>query len=81
MTVVAINIDPRYPLKQWTDFWKSTGAGDVLLAQDTNSTTVTDYRLLVLGTEVIVDGDGLVVFRSDGPTGYERLRAAVERAL
>ncbi len=81
VNVVAVNIDPRYPLEQWTDFWKSTGAGDVLWAQDTNSTTVTDYRLVTLGTEVIVDGDGLVVFRSDGPSGYERLRSAVEQAL
>ncbi len=81
MTVVAVNIDPRYPLERWTDFWKSTGAGDVLLAQDTNSTTVTDYRLLALGTEVIVGRDGLVAFRSDGPAGYQRLRSAVEQAL
>ena len=81
MTVVAVNIDPRYPLERWTAFWKTTGAGDVILAQDTSSTTVTDYRLVALGTEVIVDRNGLVAFRSDGPAGYDRLRSAVEQAL
>ena len=81
MTVVAVNIDPRYPLEQWTAFWKSTGAQGVLLAQDTNGTTVQDYQLVALGTEVVVDRDGLMAFRSDGPAGYQRLRAAVEQAL
>ena len=81
MNVVAINFDPRYSLDTWQRFWKTTGAGDVILAQDTSSTTVTDYRLVVLGTEVVVDRDGLVAFRSDGPAGYERLRSAVDQAL
>ena len=79
--MLAVNIDPRYPLEQWTAFWNTTGAGDVTLAQDTSSTTVTDYRLVALGTEVVIDRDGLVAFRSDSPAGYERLRSAVEQAL
>ena len=37
--VVAINIEPRYPLEAWKSFWKSTGAGDVLWGQDTDATT------------------------------------------
>ena len=79
--MVAVNIEPRYSLNDWAAFWKSTGAGDVLWAQDTNGTTVQDYRLVALGTEVIVDGDGRVAFRSDGAAGYDRLRSAVEQAL
>ena len=51
------------------------------MAQDTNSTTPRDYELVALGTEVVVDRDGLVAFRSDGPAGYERLRSAVDQAL
>ena len=81
MNVVAINFDPRYSLDAWQRFWKTTGAGDVILAQDTDGTTAQDYRLVALGTEVIVDRDGLVAFRSDGPAGYQRLRSAVEQAL
>ncbi len=81
MNVVAINFDPRYSLDTWQRFWKSTGAGDVIVAQDTNSTTPRDYELVALGTEVVVDRDGLVAFRSDGPAGYQRLRSAVDQAL
>ena len=81
MHVVAINFDPRYSLDTWQRFWKTTGAGDVILARDTNGTTAQDYRLVALGTEVIADRYGLVAFRSDGPAGYQRLRSAVEQAL
>ena len=81
MNVVAINFDPRYSLDTWERFWETTGAGDVIVAQDTNSTTPRDYELVALGTEVVVDREGVVVFRSDGPAGYERLRSAVDQAL
>ena len=81
MKVVAVNIEPRSPLEEWVSFWKSTGAGDVLWGQDTNGSTVKDYRLLALGTEIIVDRQGQVAFRSDGAVGYKRLRSEVEKLL
>ena len=79
--MVAVNIEPRSPLVQWVSFWKSTGAGDVLWGQDVKGTTARDYRLLALGTEVIVDRQGSVVFRSDSSVGYEKLRSEVEKHL
>ena len=79
--MVAVNIEPRSPLEQWVSFWKSTGAGDVLWGQDTDGSTVKDYRLLALGTEVIVDRQGSIVFRSDGSVGYKKLRSEVEKLL
>ena len=81
VNVVAINFDPRYSLDEWHSFWNAVGAADVILAQDTNAKTVNDYRLVALGTEVVVGRDGRVSFRSDGPAGYERLRSAVDQAL
>lgn len=53
----------------------------VLWGQDFEGTTVRDYELLALGTEIIVDREGLVVFRSDGSAGYERLRSEIEKIL
>ena len=81
MTVVAVNIEPRSPLEQWVSFWKSTGAGDVLWGQDTSGSTVKDFRLLALGTEIIVDRKGSVIFRSDSSVGYEKLRSEIEKIL
>ena len=81
VTVVAVNIEPHSPLEKWVAFWKSARAGDVLWAQDTNGSTVKDYRLVALGTEVIIDRQGSVAFRSNGPAGYKKLRSEVEKVL
>ncbi len=81
MKVVAVNISPSSPLEHWVSFWKSTGAGDVLWGQDINGTTVGDYRLLTLGTELIVDRQGFVTFRSDGPSGYKKLQSEIDKVL
>ena len=78
---MAVNIEPRAPLEEWVSFWRSTGAGDVLWGQDTSGSVVRDYRLLALGTEVIVGRQGAVTFRSDGPVGDKRLRSEIEKAL
>ncbi len=80
--MVAVNIwASQYALGEWISFWRGTGAGDVLLAQDANETAVSNYQLMALGTEVIVDRQGLVVFRSEGAAGYEKLRSEIERVL
>ncbi len=81
MEVVAINIEPNYPLAEWQRFWKSTGAGDVVWAQDRSRTTVKTYRIFALGTEVIVDRQGGLAFRSDGSAGYGKLRREIEKLL
>lgn len=81
MKVVAINIQPGYSLEVWRRFWRSTGAGDVLWAQDARGEAAQRYRLLALGTEVVVDRQGRIAFRSDGPSGHEKLRSEIEKVL
>lgn len=79
--MVAVNIEPSYPLLEWEFFWKGTGAGDVLWAQDTGPSAPEKYRLVALGTEVLVDRQGLVAFRRDGPAGYGRLKSEIEKVI
>ena len=80
--MVAINIWPSlYPLEEWVDFWKATGAGDVIWAQDANNRAIEDYRLVALGTQVLVDRRGALTFRSDGPSEHTRLRSEIEKVL
>ena len=79
--MVAINIQPSYSLEDWEGFWKGTGAGDVLWAQDTFSGTIKKYELVALGTEILVDRQGLVAFRRDGPAGYRKLQSEIEKVL
>ncbi len=79
--VVAVNIEPVYSLEQWESFWKGTGAGDVLWAQVIDFSTIEKYRLVALGTEVLVDRQGLIAFRRDGPAGYGKLKSEIEKVL
>ena len=80
--MIAINTLARsLPLDQWILFWKGTGAGEVVWAQDKDSSAAKAYRLLALGTEVIVDQEGSVAFRSDGPAGYKKLMSEIEKLL
>ena len=79
---MAINMwSSLYPLEEWVEFWKATSAGDVLWAQDVNDTVVADFELIVLGTQVLVDRQGNIAFRSDGPSGYKKLRSEIEKVL
>lgn len=81
LNVLAINIHTLYSLKQWISFWKSTGAGEVIWAQDLKGGAGQKYNLVALGTEVIVDRQGRIAFRSDGPVGLARLRAEIDKLL
>lgn len=81
LRVIAINVEPRASLEDWTRFWKSSGAGDVVWAQDVNGTTIESYSLVNLGTEIIVNRRGRIVFRSDGPAEVRKLEAEIKGVL
>ncbi len=49
--------------------------------QDVTNQAVQAYRLKALGSQVIVDRQGRVAFRRDGPAGYKKLRSEIEKAL
>ena len=79
--VVAINIHPFYNLQYWKTFWRSLGAGDVLWAQDTDYSAIAAYDALTLGTTIVIDRQGRIVYRDGGATSYDKLRTEVENAL
>ena len=53
----------------------------MLWAQDTGPITPEKYQLVALGTEVLVDRQGLVAFRRDGAAGYEKIKSEIEKVL
>jgi len=80
--VVAINILPqRASLRAWEGFWRSLGGGEALFAEDIRGEAVPAFNVRALGTKVIINRKGQVVYRDSGVTPYEKLRSAVERAL
>ena len=88
LRVLAVNIESRnYTLAEWTAFVKRFEPNEFIglaqsgSVQDVTNQAIQAYQLKALGTQVIVDRQGRVAFRRDGPTGYKRLRSEIEKAL
>lgn len=80
--MAAVNILPqRFPLAYWKEFVEYWGGRGLLFAEDTSRRGVVEFKVTALGTKVIIDRGGRVVYRAAGPTGYQILRAEVNRAL
>ena len=78
---IAVNIAPGYTLGQWESWWRRYTELPVTMAQDRNGEAVAAFQVTLLGTKVIVDRRGRVVYRSAGVVGYEALDAAIRGAL
>ncbi len=68
-------------MAEWTAYWRSKGAGDVTWAVDEDLSVVREFRVLTLGTTIIIDRQGVVSYRDDGATPYEKLRSEIEDIL
>ena len=81
--MVAINILPEQArMELWKAFWLYMGGGDdVVLAEDLNRLAVAAFNVRALGTTIIINRKGQVVYRDAGATPYETLRAEVNKAL
>ena len=76
-----MNIAPVYTLEQWRAWWHRYTDVPVIFAQDTRRETVEAFELISLGTKVLIDSNGHIVYRSAGVAGYNTLSAAVREAL
>ena len=82
MEVVAINMLPQYAtLREWEAFWWDVGGGDAHFAEDTNKKAIAAFKVAALGTTVIINRDGQIVYRDAGATTYEKLRSEVDKVL
>ena len=86
--VLAVNIDPSgYTLEDWVNFIDGyepdelPGFAEGAAVQDVNNQAIRQYQLRALGTEVLVDRQGIVAVRSEGSMSYAKLSSEVERLL
>ncbi len=86
--VLAVNIDSgNFRLEEWAEFINRyvpeelPGFAESSAVQDINNQAVRQYQLRALGTEVLVDRQGQVALRSEGPMSYGKLSSEVERLL
>ena len=77
---MAVNTAPFIALDNWMEYWKSKDAGDVTWAQvDVEGELLQQFRVLSLGTTIIIDREGQISYRDDGATPYEVLVAEVKK--
>ncbi len=86
--VLAVNIDSgNYSLKEWSQFVNGyvpeefSGSAGNLAVQDIEYRSVRQYEITTLGTQVLVDRQGRVALRSEGPMSYGKLSSEVEKLL
>ena len=76
---MAVNTAPFIAIEDWKEYWKSKDADDVTWAQaDAEGELIKQFRVLSLGTTIIIDRNGQISYRDDGATSYETLRANVQ---
>lgn len=78
---MAVNIDPGNTLQEWADFWGSNRAASVIFATDADGSAVRAFRVIALGTTIIIDRRGRVSYRDAGPTSYDTLKGEIEKVL
>ncbi len=83
MEVVAINLVPQYnTLEEWQAFLEEFGAVDFVWAADTfDQLAVRTYNVQSLGTTIIIDREGQLVYRDEAASSYKMLETAVLMAL
>jgi hypothetical protein len=80
--VVAVNVLPQAgSLALWEEYWRSSGGGDALFAEDTHQQAARSFGVRAAGTKVVIDRAGRIVLRESRSMPYERLRQLVERLL
>ena len=79
---MAVNTAPYIAIQHWKEYWRSKDADDVTWAQaDTDGELLRRFRVLSLGTTIIIDREGQISYRDDGATPYAVLKAEVLKVL
>ena len=83
VTVIAVNIAPQVStLEEFRDYLQEYGAGDLVWAQDSeDGQVVRTFNVQGLGSTIVIDKNGRIVYEDAGPTPYQVLRTAVLDAL
>ena len=80
--VVGINQAAHlYSLDDWRRFWTVSGALNVTWAQDHDLQATRAYKVTALGTTIVIDRKGRIVYRDEGVTSYDTLRSEIDEVL
>lgn len=80
---MAINLVPQYnTLDEWRAYLEGYGANDFVWASDTfDQLAARTYNIQSLGTTIILDRKGQMIYRDESSSTFEMLQPAVLAAL
>jgi len=78
--VIAVNVFSQYSLESWEEFVRDNGGGDAIYAHDPRREAIRTLNVRTVGSTVIIDKYGRIVFKDESATSYKVLKEAVERA-
>ncbi len=76
--IIAIDVDPSSTPEALAQFKRSAGNGDFFWAFDPGQWVAQTYQVRSLDTTVMVDANGVVVYRDEFPTPYRTLNQALQ---
>ncbi len=78
--MIAVNVFSQFSLEDWEKYWREVGGGDVIYAHDPRREAIRTLNVRTVGSTVIIDKYGRIVFKDGVATAYKVLKEAVERA-
>lgn len=80
LTIVAVDVDPSSSPKALSQFKEASGNGEYIWAFDEGQRLARALGIRSLDTTLIIDGNGVVVYRDEFPTPYATLKEALNEA-
>ena len=78
--MIAVNVFSQFSLESWEKFLRDSGGGDAIFAHDPRREAIRTLNVRTVGSTVIIDKYGRIVFKDGFATAYKVLKEAVERA-
>ncbi len=78
--MIAVNVFSQFSLESWEEFVRDAGGGDAIYAHDPRREAIRTLNVRTVGSTVIIDKQGRIVFKDGSATTYKVLKEAVERA-
>ncbi len=80
VSIVALDVDPSSTPEALNQFKRATGDGAFVWAFDRGQRVATGYQVRSLETTYVLNGAGVIIYRSESSSSYESLKEALARA-
>jgi thiol-disulfide isomerase/thioredoxin len=77
LNIIALDIDPSSTAENLEQFKQAADNGMYVWAFDRDLQVLSAYQVRALDTTLILDKNGIIVYRDEAPTSYDTLKSAL----